>query len=220
MFLSKEMLYIISIAASTMFLSIVSDAQNSWKLEKDKNGIVVYSRKSDLSKFNQLRVVCTVEAKLSDLAALILDVNNYIKWVYSTKRINILKKVGESELYYYSEINSPWPVTNRDLPVHLKILEDTATRVMTILADCIPNYIPLKKNIVRVPVSKAIWKVTALDLGKINIDYQLEVDVGGYVPSWIFNMFISHGPYESFKNLKDEIKFSKYTNATLSFIKN
>jgi hypothetical protein len=147
---------------------IGSAAQYGWNLEKDKNGIKVFSRTNELSKFKQIRVVCALD----------------------------------------------------DVAVHLNILQDSVTKVMTILADCIPNYIPVKEDIVRVPVSKAIWKVTPSGAGRIYIDYQLQVDVGGNVPSWIFNMFISRGPYESFKNLKEEIHLNKYTTTILPFIIN
>ena len=203
-----------------IFLSIGTIAQENWDLKKDKDGIKVYSRKNELSKFNQVRVICSVDAKLSELAALILDVTNYSNWVYCTKKTSILKKVNDSELYYYAEINSPWPVSNRDLAVDLKISQDTITKAMTILAECMPNYIPVNENIVRVPVSKAVWKVTPSGGGRLDIDYQLQVDIGGSVPSWIFNMFIARGPYESFKKLKEVIHLDKYTATRLSFINN
>jgi len=200
--------------------SISGRAQNAWTLKKDKNGIKVFSRDNTHSKFNELKVETFLKARLSDLAAVILDIPDYPQWSFNVKSCKLLRQVSPSELYIYTEISSPWPADNRDLPIHIKITQDPATKQMTIAVECIPDLVPRQKNIVRVPVSKETWLVTPVDASTIRIDYQLEVDPGENPPAWLINMFSVKGPYETFSRLKDQIQQPKYQKTSVPFIRN
>jgi START domain len=200
-------------------LFLPGKAQNGWTLKKEKDGIKVYSRASDHSNFNELKVELTLPASLHALAALILDIGSYPRWSFNTERSYVLKQVSPAELYFYTEINSPWPASNRDLAVHLRIMQDAASKVMTIQADGVPDYIPPKKDIVRVPFSKEKWTVTPLDKSTIRIEYEVEIDPGASAPAWLVNSFSTKGPYETFKNLSEKIKGAKYHDAKVSFIR-
>lgn len=195
-------------------------AQNDWTLKKDKDGIKVYSRSSQQSKFDELKAELSLHSSLSTLASVILDVPSYKQWSFNTKQSYVLKQISPSELYFYTEINSPWPANNRDLVVHLQIQQDPRTKVMTISEVCIPNYIPPKKDIVRVPFSKELWTVTPVAPGLLKIVYQLQIDPGEGAPSWLINMFATKGPYETFKNLQEQIKQPQYQTHPLPFIQN
>jgi len=207
-----------------LFLSLSASlgghAQDGWVLKKEKDGIKVYSRSAEHSKFNELKAELTIKAKLSDLAALILDIPDYYKWSFNTKLSYVLKKVSPSELYFYTEIRSPWPASNRDLAVHLQILQDPHSKIMTIKAEGIPNYIPPKDGIVRVPLSKEYWTVTPLDPTTLRIEYQIQIDPGASAPAWLINAFATKGPYETFKNLSEKIRDAKYRNTAIPFITN
>ncbi|HTI11912.1 MAG TPA: START domain-containing protein [Puia sp.] len=194
--------------------------QSAWELKKDKDGIRVYNRPGAHSKFNDLRVETTLKTSLSGLAAVILDIKNYPHWSFNTKTAYVLKQVSPSELYFYSEINSPWPASNRDLAVHLHITQDPASKVLHIKADEVPDFIPPKENIVRVPLSRESWVVTPLDKNTIKVEYELEIDPGASAPAWLVNAFATKGPFETFINLKEQIKGAKYQNANFPFIVN
>jgi hypothetical protein len=194
--------------------------QNNWELKKEKDSIRVYNRSNEHSKFNDLRVETILRTSLSGLAAVILDIGNYPNWSFNTKTAYVLRQVSPSEIYFYSEINSPWPASNRDLAVHLRITQEPVSKVMYIRSDEVPNFIPQKQNIVRVPLSRETWTVTPLDRTTIRIIYELEVDPGASAPAWLVNSFSTKGPYETFKNLREQIKLPKYLNASFPFIKN
>jgi hypothetical protein len=196
-------------------------AQNKpWTLKKDKDGIKVYSRNNTRSKFNELKVETDLSCRLSDLAAVILDIPDYPQWSFNVKSSKLLKQVSPAELYIYTEINSPWPADNRDLPIHLKITQDPTNKKMTIAVECIPDLVPRQKNIVRVPLSKETWVVTPVDASTIHIEYQLEVDPGADPPGWLINMFSVKGPFETFSKLKNQIKLPQYRLTVVPFITN
>jgi hypothetical protein len=55
--------------------------------------------------------------------------------------------------------------------------------------------------------------------GVIQINYQLMVNPGGYVPAWIVNMAAIDGPFETMVHFKEFIVKEKYQKAKVSFIK-
>ena len=49
--------------------------QEDWKLKSDKEGVAIYLRSLPDSKFKAIKVECEVNATLSQLVAVLLDVN-------------------------------------------------------------------------------------------------------------------------------------------------
>ena len=173
-------------------------SQTQWNLKKDKDGIKIYTGSLDNSKFKTVKVECIVKSSLSQLATLLLNAESQPKWVYSTKFAYITRKVSPSEIYYYAQMNTPWPINTRDMVIDLTITQDPATKVMTVHADNIDKVIPVKSGITRVPATEATWTVTPLKENKIKIIYSIRVDPGGGVLAWMVNIFIVKVPFETF----------------------
>lgn len=192
----------------------------AWELKKDQDGIKVYSRTGDSSKFDELKVETTLQGKLSSLAAVLLDIGNYPHWSFNSKKAYILKRIGPTELYFYSLIHSPWPAGDRDLAVHLHIRQDSGNRRLYISADEEANYIPEKKGIVRIPRSIERWVVTSATGNRITITYELHLDPGASAPAWLINSFATKGPFETFTHLREQLKLPKYRDATIPTIRN
>ena len=145
--------------------------------------------------------------------------NNHYKWVYKTSlNPGYLKPLSATDLFFYTEVDCPWPIENRDLVVHMNLMQDLQNKVMTIKACNVNDYLPDKHNIVRMKYSMVIWTVTPLNDKQFIVDYRIQIDPGGSVPAWILNLFASKGPYESFMRLKEEIKLPQYEQAKFPFL--
>jgi hypothetical protein len=193
---------------SLLFLPtfIPGSENNDWTLKKEKDGINVYNRHSDLSKVNDTRVEMDLSGTIEQLAAILRDVNQYPAWVYAARNSRMIKKVNENEVIYYSEIGTPWPATDRDYYADLKISINAANHSMNVLSVGMKDYLPEKKDLVRVPMSKGLWTVTTQSEKKIHLQYILEIDPGGSVPAWIINSFSSKAPIETFARLKQKME--------------
>ena len=204
------------IFCSCFILPVV--AQNDWKFMTEKDGIKVYAKAVPESKVKALKVECIINASAAQLVALLLDVKAAERWVSHTKSCTLLKKVSDAELYYYSEVDLPWPLENRDFVAHVKVSQDPGTKVVTVNAPAIPGVIAPKKGIIRISQSKGLWYITPLDKGKVKVSYSLQVDPGGIIPAWAVNALAAQGPLESFRNMIGELP--KYKNTSLPFIVN
>ena len=192
--------------------------QDDWTLRTEKEGISIYTRTFPDSKFRAIRVELELEASLSRMVAVLLDVNAGVDWVYATKSSVLLKQVSPTELFYYSEVSIPWPFGNRDFIAQLKVTQDSETRVVTVDGPTVSDYLPEKKDIVRVARSEGKWVLTPVGAGRIRVEYTLRMDPGGDIPAWLFNLFATKGPMESFEKLKEQLKKPAYAGARFSFI--
>jgi hypothetical protein len=201
---------IIKLTWLVLFSTFASAAigQYNWKLSKDEDGIKVYQSEVKHSKFKSIKVECTLEGTYDKLMAILNDVPNQKNWVYNNKNSSILKRVSASEFYYYSEIHLPWPMTNRDAIVHMKMNKDSLNRFLMISEAGVPGYTPEKSGMVRVPRSDISWYVTMPSAKTISIVYIFDAEPGGSLPAWVVNMFTDKGPYESFKKLSELLKRS------------
>lgn len=197
-----------------------SFAQNNWALKVDKEGIKVYTKNLTTSPFKAIKTTCIIDASLTTLTAALLDINAGGDWVYATKSCRLLKKISPAEVIYYSEVEIPWPLSNRDFIVLLKVSQDEKTKVVSVDGEGKPSYLPEYKNIVRIQKSYSKWILTPLSNKQVKVEYTLQVDPGGSVPAWIINLFVTKGPYESFKSLRLQVKKPVYTQAQFPFIKN
>jgi len=194
-------------------------AQEGWKLKLDQEGIQVYSAPCADSKINSLKVICTLESSLSQLTAVLLDIKSQDDWFYHTKS-SVLQQVSPSELYYYAELYFPFPCSNRDFIEHIKVTQDTNTKVVTMTVENVPDFISPKSNLVRVIKSQCKWLITPVSKNQTLVEFTLFADPAGSIPTWLINRFSYYGPFETFKKLKIQLKKPEYANQTFSFIIN
>lgn len=187
-------------------------------LKTDKDGIKVYTCELKDSKFKAVKSTFELTSTLSEFVAAVLDIDRHVDWEYKTLNAKLLKKISDHEVIFYTEAAAPVLTSNRDFVIHLTVNQDVKTKEVTIDLVSLPDYVPAKENIIRVPFSKARFKAKEISPSVVQIDYYIEIDLGGAVPPWMVNMVADKAPYETFKNLRDII--GNYKGKGTSFIKN
>ncbi len=195
-------------------------AQSDWQLKTDQDGIKIYTREIPGSKIKALKVDATFDATSAQLVNLIMDVNNARDWVYHTKSSTLIKRVSSSELYYYSEVSLPWPLADRDFVAHLMVSQNPETKIVTIDGPAVNGMVEPKPGVVRVSDSKGKWVITPIGNGQVNVEYNIHLDPGGTLPSWLINMFATQGPMNIFRNIKVELQKPAYRNTEMAFALN
>jgi hypothetical protein len=181
-------------------------AQNEWTIQKEKDGIKISSRHSPTSPFNDIRVELDLTGNIDQLEAILVDVSRYKEWSYATKVSRLVKSMGAEKFIYYTEIEVPWPATNRFFYANFELKKKLAERSMYVTAENILNYQPVPKDLVQVPLTRGTWNITTVTNKSIHVDYMLEMNPGGSLPVWVLNLFSTKGPMESFENIKKKMK--------------
>ncbi|HET7000854.1 MAG TPA: hypothetical protein VFI33_06085 [Puia sp.] len=181
-------------------------AQNEWATQKEKDGIKISSRHSPTSPFNDIRVELDLTGNIDQLEAILVDVSRYKEWSYATKVSRLVKSMGPEKFIYYTEIEVPWPATNRFFYANFELKKKLAERSIHVTAENILNYQPIPKDLVQVPLTRGTWNITTVTNKSIHVDYILEMNPGGSLPVWVLNLFSTKGPMESFENIKKKMK--------------
>lgn len=200
---------------SCLLLSF-SVAGQAWELKTQEEGIKVYTRPVENSAIKAIKVECTVEASLSQLTAVLLDIPASDEWVYATKYCRVQKMLSPNEFIYHSEIEVPWPVSNRDFIVRVK-LEQDSSKTLTVSGENLPQYLDEQEGVVRILHTVSHWAATPRG-NVVDIVFTLHVDPGGLIPAWLINLFATRGPLETFRNLRSQVKKAEYQDARFDFI--
>jgi hypothetical protein len=179
-------------------------AQVNWVQKKSGHGITVYEAPTE-GKFKTVKVHAVLDGTMQKLVRILQSVDQNSDWVYATKRSYLIEKSSDSNLIYYAETALPWPLRNRDQPIHMVIHPITPDSILTVTTIGIPDRIPVTDGLVRIRKFSGTWKVKTLNPTQIQIDYILNVDPNGSVPAWLVNMFVSKGPYETFSSLAEKL---------------
>ena len=179
-----------------------SQAQNNWILLKEKDGIKISNRHSVRSSFNDVQVEVDLPGNIDQLAAILLDVHKYTEWAYATRKSELIKELAPGKLIYYSEIDVPWPATDRYIYARFELKKDPSGKSLEVVSSSIDDEGPAPRDLLKIAYSRGYWKVTQISKKLIHVDYILELDPGGSLPAWILNLFSTKGPLETFENIK------------------
>jgi hypothetical protein len=181
-------------------------AQYKWELENQKKGISIFLSDVPGSPYKAVKVECTLTGTYTKLVSLLSNVSDFNNWIYNTRFSKILKQNSPQDFVYYSVTHMPWPLTNRDVIIHVRIQTDSLPRFLVISGAGEPDFFPPILSLVRVPHYKSNWRVTMPTPKTIQITYILEIDPGGNIPAWLANSFADKGPMGTFNNLAERLK--------------
>ncbi len=190
------------VIAENVYATTLTDG-NEWELRKDKNGIKVYTRTNTNSGIVEYKAETTAKTEISKLIKVVNDVENYPDWMANCESASVFNKINDSIRTDYLKTKVPWPMDDRDIVLEYRIVNNTEYYYSAIM-NSVPDVIPEKDNIVRIKEAKGVWVFKKKDKYSVEIIYQFYGDPEGNIPSWIINMFIVIGPYETLLNLKKQ----------------
>jgi START domain len=188
-----------------------------WELKSEKDDMKVYYKKN--AGVHKLKITTSIKTTLSGITQLFNEVENYKKWGYKITESKLLKKVSDTEVYYYVKLDFPWPMDDRDLIMHTTLEQDPKTQVVRSVSKAVPDYLPENKGIVRIKEADTKWTMYPGTDDWLYIEYELFSDPGGSIPDWAVNFAIDIGPTETIKSVRTLLKDSKYQSAKLAYIK-
>ncbi len=182
-----------------VFLPGTGSWADGWELVKDKDGIQIYTRLTEGSKFRTYKGEAILKIGMDDMYRTLTDLDNYDQWVYSCKESILLSKTAEDEFIYYSVMSLPFPFDDRDMTTKMKVTRGDGTiRFATSLIKGKQSPEGL------VPVAAYEEATTLIKTGDNQVRMIMEgyFEPGGSLPAWVVNMFLSEGPYESLMAIK------------------
>ncbi len=96
----------------------------------------------------------------------------------------LLKRVSDTEFYYYLQHGAPVGLPDRDVIIHAQIVSYSRNHPYTeFKLKAIPDFIPEKPPLVRMIAEDMIIKWTPIDKNTTRLETEGYIDPGGVIPS-------------------------------------
>jgi hypothetical protein len=202
MYLSKHILAIVTVT----LLSAVVFAKgnyNDWRLGADKDGIKVYTRKSEQGKIRTARAEMFLNVPPNNVITALLDFTSYAKWFPNCKSAQILKRYSEREFVSILVYKTPWPLPDMDCVERMTIERRTGNDTTFIHVKAEPDFIETT-SAVRVKQMEGTWLIIAQNGGTqvVNTYYS---DMGGIIPYWLANTQTVEIPFNIFTHMRNYV---------------
>jgi hypothetical protein len=208
--------YPFSLLIFGLFVSFNLNAQE-WELVRTTDGIDIYTKKVENSAFKAFKAESTVDAELTAFVAVLLDIKELENWGYKLKETKLLERQGDSMQIYFAEAKAPFPFSNR-YGIYLNTLQwDKTEKLLTVNIEILQDHDFPVEDLVQMKGS-GYWKVKVLENNKLKITFEMHVDPGKTIPSWLANMFVDESPYDTMNSIRKQMKKTKYQNQSFDFL--
>jgi hypothetical protein len=193
-------LYSLVFILGLSLLSQTATAQEPWKVAKEKNGVKIETRFIDGWSIKEYRATVYIKTTLDKAVEAYRDPVKRKSFMARSIEVSNLKENSKTDIITYNLGNAPWPVADRDNITHSIFIKKGNQVKVTMKS--LPNFIPEKDGIVRVPRTKGHWLFVDQGNGMVKVVQQSVADLGGSVPDWLVNSTIIEGPYDVLLALK------------------
>lgn len=188
---------------SFLFINL-SFAQNTWQLEKNKEGIKIWNRKSDGSILKEFKVSMILNTTPETIVTFLKKTTQYDQWMYKVNKgsVKVIKRNNENDYYTYMTISAPF-IKTREAITRMTFQPADNNGVILITLEGTPNLLPKNDNFVRINKMQAYFKIIPLSNGKVELVHQALSSPGGNIPDALVNMSSVDCPYSMFTKIRE-----------------
>lgn len=191
-----------------LLLSFSSLAENSWQERKIEDGINVYSRVVENSRYQEFKATTEVEASVAEAMSLLNDTDACVDWLHRCKESRILEQEGNTERYFYQVTGLPFPARSRDM-IFLATIEYRDDKSVRVDMTSVPDYID-ETDHVRIQNAYGYYILEPTSDATTRILWQQYVDPAGALPAWIVNSMLTDLPFKSLSKFRELVSEPPY----------
>ena len=202
----RKALVTVLVALATLAVALLPPgAGDGWALRSDGDEMWVYTRARAGSAIKEVKLIMNVDAGIHDLNAVLNEAERQPEWVFRCNEGRDLGgDINAGGWYYYSRIDMPWPLEDRDVVGRVKAHADGRTYTSHTVAA--PERTPAVEGCVRLTDFDVNTTYRPLGEGRTEVTYELHSEPGGAVPAWLVNLFVERGPVETMTRLRDLVE--------------
>lgn len=185
---------------NTDYLPYNTKNAQDWSLVKndERHQIKTYSKQEDNHRYRSFKAVAIFDAPLEAVARCQFDIDNMTSWYMNAIESKMLKRVSDTEYYYYFRLKAPFGVPQRDAAVRAIITPySEKTGVLSISYSAVPDFVAAKAGVVRMPAYEMVLRFKPLSATTTEEVMEGYVDPGGAgtMPKWMINYVQRRMPY-------------------------
>ena len=188
---------------------------SAWETRLDKDGILVQSRLTSGTKYEEFRAEAEIDATVAQAMALLIDTSACTQWLFRCKEGRVIREISSTERTFYQVTSLPFPAKSRDSIFHATITFEGESTVR-VMMNSMPDEIPQTKHI-RIRESFGTYILEPTRKNKLRVTWQQYVDPGGVLPAWMVNSMLTDLPFKSLRAFRELVQQSPYRDARLVY---
>lgn len=183
-------------------------AKGAWEVVTREDGVTVSQKEVEGRDLPVFRGATTIPANMYLLLGILSDFDRHKEWMHSCHTAKLLKKIDDYTRISYNRADAPWPVDDREVILHSKVTFNAKTRTIKI------NFRSTKfagapstpDGVVRMQRLKGYYMLRAKGPNTTYVQYEVDADPGGMIPSWLAAKASSDIPVNTLRNLRKRAK--------------
>ena len=216
-FLLGAVLTLIAVAVVAHFAWKYSGS-NQWRKAGERRGVIVYAMKSPGSSVEKFKAVWKIHSRLP----------RFVMWA-SDLKTDTMKKEGlyglriidrPSDLVHFVTWKQPFGrfLRPREFVTRNEYSQDPNTKALFYTVKAAPQKIPADDCCVRIEAMDNSWTLTPLKNGEIEMQWYVNMDVGGAIPYAAQNMMGPQVMLGFAPKVEGFMEAAKYQNARYDWI--
>jgi hypothetical protein len=199
-------------------LCLADDKPDGWTVIDRSDGITVSKRQQAGCALPSFRGQGRIQGNVLQVLAVMLDYKGVQHWAHGITTSKPIQRIDERSHMIYLTSDLPWPVRDRDMIVRTNVEVVKPKEQFRISLDCRPEAQP-DRGLLRVQQCQSTMTLRRVDETTTDVDYQMTLDPGGYLPRWAIEFVTKNTPFKTLKTLEQRAAASvgKYTATVRSW---
>ena len=184
-------------------ISFLLGEEIAWEKIKAEKGVIVY--KGDVQGRVAFRGVGEMTGSPEDLVSIIEDPSGWKNWIENFKSGKLIEEINPEHKIFYQAINSPFPVSDRDVVFESRIIRDSPDKIRLEMKSVTHPKAP-KAIGARINIIFSRYSIEKINQNKIAVTFETLSHPGGALPDFLVNWASESYPITLFEGLRRALK--------------
>jgi len=200
------------VPVTVLVLSLAAPVFAERSVVLEENGITVEEEETPGRALPIFTGTTIMAAPPKQVAAWILATHTHTDWMHSCEEARRLRREGDVAIVY-NRIDSPWPVSDRDVVLRSTGAELESGRIRFEFRSTTEENVPVVRGVVRMPRLVGSYDLRPVE-GGTRVVYTVDSDPGGRLPAWLVRRASKNLPYHTLENLRERAEAGPPPEAT------
>jgi hypothetical protein len=182
--------------------------EKPWKVWRTADNLKASYRDSSIKNLIEIKAQATIESNLAGFICFLEDLAKTPNWLDNAKSAKLISQIAANEYTFITGFKSVWPFSAREIVAHSRYWQNQDLSIDILVNDA-GDLIAKTKNVIRMKVISAHWKVVPTKPDQIAITYQFIVNPKGSIPKWLAKPIAFNSIWTTLKNMRAQIPKSK-----------
>ncbi|MEH6448420.1 MAG: hypothetical protein V7765_07105 [Oleispira sp.] len=202
------------LAVSQSVLAASTETDSIWTLEKEQDGIKIYTGKVDGASLITYKAVTEINTNLGQLFDFFQDNKVTTQWIYNLKSIKLLEQKEFYESNYYVVYSTPWPVSDVSAVLRATWKYDAVNEIIMNSTVSVNAEEYSDDGFMHIPLIETHNEFQQVGTGKVKLSFQVVIDHGYALPDVIVDAVSIETLYSTLVSLK-KFNYEQYNKTNL-----